>query len=232
MTKDKPPIIFLLIPIIIGIGLVAFGIYNTKQQNLQTKNFVETTGYFVGTDIYSNDDNNPTYMLIYTYNVDGVDYYISTNYGTSFVPESGSKKTIQYNPNNPNDAIIKGFGANYILFLVGFIFIGFSLIPIMASSSKQYMDIIFSILIGLIFIGIGSMIFYFMCLGTDTISLKAALQSAGFMLLFPIVFVGGGILMIVSSIYYKIRRLCKKKEGYLTFFFLCISFPIKQILLC
>lgn len=64
-----------------------------------------------------------TYRLIYTYQVDGQEYTVSTDMGVGMVPEYGSVKEIQYNPKNPDDAFISGPNSHLFKIFFGLFFI-------------------------------------------------------------------------------------------------------------
>ncbi len=67
--------------LIIGIVCLYFGIKDTYKLNNITKEYSTTNGYFKDYDIYSKSKDGITYKLIYTYEVDGKEYTVATDYG-------------------------------------------------------------------------------------------------------------------------------------------------------
>jgi hypothetical protein len=178
MNNKKMEIIFPLIFVLIGITLLFFGVKSTYNRMEKTKNYVSVEGTFIGSSIYSSDDDGTTYTLTYSYRVNGNKYEISTNYGTGSVPDIGTKKNIKYNPDNPSEAIITGFGSNGLLLLLGFMFTTIPLIPLFSmfvnsnnSISSKIKEKIFGIFLGTVFIILGGACYYLMCSGSDSLSI-------------------------------------------------------------
>lgn len=67
--------------LIIGIVCLYFGIKDTYKLNKITREYSVANGYFVDYDIYSKSKDGTTYKLIYTYEVDGIEYTVATDYG-------------------------------------------------------------------------------------------------------------------------------------------------------
>ena len=67
--------------LIIGIVCLYFGIKDTYKLNKMTREYSTINGYFIDYDIYSKSKDGTTYKLIYTYEVDGIEYTVATDYG-------------------------------------------------------------------------------------------------------------------------------------------------------
>lgn len=104
------------ISLMIGVLVLISGVKGAIELSGISRNYETTEGYFSDYEIYSEGGynavrrrhTNDTYRLIYTYQVDGQEYTVSTDMGVGMVPEYGSVKEIQYNPNDPDDAFISG----------------------------------------------------------------------------------------------------------------------------
>lgn len=159
--------------LICGIVMLFFGIKGTYNLNKKIQGYKEVNGYFIDYDIYSSDEDGTTYKLIYSYEVNGKQYTVATDYGTSIIPKDNSTKTIKYNPNNPEESIVTGTNASMGLIFIGFMFVIIPTIMILIFISKNgcfdklNIDLIGAI-IGLTFTGLGFGILY-MLTGTFSI---------------------------------------------------------------
>lgn len=213
VNKKRDDIAWIIIEIfmiVIGIVIIVFGIKGIINENIETKNYIKVEAKFVGTD--SEDSEGGTYSLLYEYIVDGEAYYISTDYYTSIIPKEGSIKTIKYNPGNPDDAVIAGFGEKSLVLVLGFMFVGIPLIILMASSNKKdksspsvkkFKSFITSLLISLVIFGIGFGFCYIMCLGTDNFSIWEAFKNSGGLIIIPLVFMIVGIYSLFVTLFGK-----------------------------
>lgn len=112
--------LLLLITFIVGICLIYFGIKNQNELKEKSKDYLETEGYYTSYSTYGESD---THKLIYTYEVDGKEYNISTDYGAMIIPKENSTKIIKYDKNNPEEAIIEGINRNNIDICLGSVFV-------------------------------------------------------------------------------------------------------------
>lgn len=112
--------LLLLLTFIVGICLIYFGIKNQNELKEKSKDYLETEGYYTSYSTYGESD---THKLIYTYEVDGKEYNISTDYGAMIIPKENSTKIIKYDKNNPEEAIIEGINRNNIDICLGAVFI-------------------------------------------------------------------------------------------------------------
>lgn len=222
--SDEPPIILLGIFLLVGILMLVLGIKVNNSYKEKSENYIETQGKYIGAQLYSTDsESGSTYSLNYSYEVKGETYTVTTDYGTSFTPQYGSEKTILYNPDHPEEAIIKGNNSSILLFILAIFFIG---IPglilganivkkIKSNTVRNILEMIGTILIGILFIGVAGIIYYLMCAGTNDFSIRTAIRSAGFLIIFPIIFAGAGVMIIGSVIYLEIKELIQmSKQGH------------------
>ncbi|MDD2376984.1 MAG: DUF3592 domain-containing protein [Clostridia bacterium] len=198
MNDNKPPFMILIPFMLIGILLLIIGANNIYTTNLKTKDYVAVDGKFIKSSIYSNNSDETTYKLTYSYVVNNQEYYISTDYGTSSVPKVGSTKTIKYDMNNPEQAILSGFGTNEFLLYGGILFLGIPLIVIFKSAA----------LVGIIFTLMGFGAYYMMCSSTNSLSPIEAFKINGLWILIPIIFIVVGIWTLIG-------RLFMKKEKFI-----------------
>ena len=115
--------LLLIAAFIVGIALVYFGIKDQNELKQKTKDYIETEGYFTDYSVYSESEDGTTYRLIYTYEVNGEEYTVSTDYGTAIIPKENSTKMIKYDENNPSEAILEGANGNNIKIYIGAFFI-------------------------------------------------------------------------------------------------------------
>ena len=79
-----------------GMLMLVFGIKDTYTLNKKIGNYNTTDGYFESYDIYNSDEDGITYRLTYVYEVDNKKYYVSTDYGTSYIPAENSVREFVY----------------------------------------------------------------------------------------------------------------------------------------
>jgi len=218
--KTYAPLAFFMgIILLVGLVFVTIGISINKNYKEKTKYYVETQGKYIDAEKYSTgNDSGSTYSLIYAYEVNGRTYTVSTDYGTSFRPKKGTQKTILYDPADPSESIIKGNASGKFVFIFGLIFcvvpvgilVGTILGHIKNEKIKNILETIKCIFIGVCFMGGAAAIYYLMCAGGDDFSIGTALQTAGFAIVFPLIFAGVGIMIIGSTIYLAIKDLMSK----------------------
>ncbi len=204
MKNKKGATLIFVVVMLIGATLISCGVMSSIRNKEYTKYYVETKGVFSGADKYSED----TYSLEYEYVVDGEKYYISTDYSTGIIPKEGTTKTIRYNPDNPEEAVIGGETTNMIFYVIGFMFFFIPLVFIITKSNekeenemkRKTKEKLMPILIGLIFAGVGIGFYILMCSGGDDLSLKSAWDTAGFIIVIPIIFTVLGVYVTISSI--------------------------------
>lgn len=128
--KVRPAVLFVGIPLLIGILFLFSGIKGIVERSMTVKNYAKTDGCLCDYEIYSTGGydslrrrhTNDTYRLIYCYDVGGREYRASTDIGTGVIPEMGSVKEIRYNPQNPADAFIMGPDSSAFKIFFGLLF--------------------------------------------------------------------------------------------------------------
>lgn len=184
-----------------GIAMLFFGIKDTYKLNKIAKNYITTNGYFSDYDIYRSDEDGTTYRLTYTYEIDGVNYTIRTDYGTNYIPERNSIREVKYNPENPEESILVGTNSKNGLIYMGAFFTLGSLVFILAAFTilgyfdKFKIDVM-GTYFGIVFIIVGIGIILFQ--NGTTGSLLETVKSFGFWILIPFMFIVVGIFQTVK----------------------------------
>ena len=128
MDRNAPKGLFTIV-IIIGLLLVIIpSIYITKREN-KSIDYIETTAIFIRAEkSMVSDSGTQMYKLIYTYKVNGVQYYYESDCSTSVIPKEGSKIKIKYNPVMPSYAYSNSFNVANVFQTIGMFFICIPLI--------------------------------------------------------------------------------------------------------
>lgn len=199
---------FLVISVLVtGTVCLFIGIKGNNKLNETTKNYVTIDGFFTNYEIYnkSKKNNTTSYKLIYTFKVDGKEYKVSTDYGSSYIPEKNSVRKVQYNPSNPNESILSGtnsknfliyFGAFFILVSIAFII---GALHMKGVFNKVNIDIM-GLYVGITFFIIGMGIIFFES-GTKS-SLLDIIKSLGLWFVIPISFIIIGIYQIIRCLFF------------------------------
>lgn len=203
-SRDRPPLMILIPFLLLGLAILSIGIYLTHKQKIETQDYIETTGIFIESSIYSDDEDGITYALTYRYRVNNETYYITTDYGSGSVPSVGSQKTIKYNPNNPSEAIITGFNSYTLILFLGGMFTFIPLAMIMNSAFFANFVILF----------LGIITYYIIGSSSDDLSLAKVFKTNGLLTLVPLLLIGAGIINIVYFIFNKDKFKSSNKEDY------------------
>lgn len=198
-----------LLTFFIGVGCLFFGIKETVQLNKTTKDYLTTNGYFTDYHIYHIDKDGTTYELVYTYEVNGKNYTVSTNYGTNYTPEENSIREVKYDPDDPSESILVGtnnskfliyFGAFFTLGSFAFILGGLYIKGVFDKIKINVMGLYFGFCFFLI--GIGILLFQN---GTTT-SLLETIKSFGAWIIIPILFILVGLFQIIKCLFPKLEK--------------------------
>ena len=144
-----------------------------------------------------------TYELIYTYEVKGKNYTVSTNYGTNNIPDENSIRKVKYDSNNPSKSILVGTNNSNFLIYFGIFFTLSSIAFILGGLyTKEIFDKIKINIMGL-YLG-----FCFFLIGTSitllqngtTTSLLEAINSFGIWIIIPILFIIVGLVQIIKCL--------------------------------
>lgn len=117
--KPWQGVLFGLIFAIVGIALLCFAVSSIKTYNEKNETFVETTSRVV--DYKYNDER--LQAIVVEYVVDGQTYQKVSNSYSNMPKSIGTKVSIRYNPNNPQDAIWTSDSTNIVLPIIGVVFI-------------------------------------------------------------------------------------------------------------
>lgn len=193
-----------------GILFVYIGI--TSNSNNTIENPVKTTGYFTNYEEIE-DDENTTYVLIYTYQVDDETYQIKTDYSVSSIPNIGSERPIKYNALNPSQAVIIGSSSGNMFLIIGLMFMIVPLAFILDFLPDKIKNVnsFQSLLLG-IFFSVMSIFSIYLLFGT--FSINDILKNISFtylcLLLFLTFFGIIGIYLIVQSVFLIIKSFKKQ----------------------
>ena len=198
----------------IGIVLLAVGIRGSVLQHRQTAGYQAADGAFADYTVYSSDRDGTTYQLIYLYTVEGETYSVATDYGTGSIPEIGSTKTILYNPDNPEEAVLAGVNRHMLTLVLGGMFTLVPLVFILGWLSAgghlaRFSVDLLGLVIGLVFavLGVG---FYYLMAGS--FSIAAAFSAAGFWVVIPLLMAAAGIWQVVRCLVQGFRPSCAEEE--------------------
>lgn len=189
-----------------GIVMLFFGIKDTYKLNKNTKGFITTNAYYKDYEIYDTDKDGTTYKLKYVYVIDDIEYEVSTDYGSNYIPLKNSIRKVKYNPDNPSESILVGLNNKKVLIYAGLFFVLGSIpfilfgLMMLGMFNKVKIDII-GIYIGFAFliIGIGSVLLQ----NTETNSLLETIKSMKLWFLIPIMFIIIGIYQIIKKLIIK-----------------------------
>ncbi len=218
---------FLVISILLsGIICLVIGLKDTYHISKKTKNYLITTGYFKDYEIYNasaedkHDKNKThiTYHLIYAYTIDGQEYTIKTDYGSSSIPSLNSSRKIKYNPSHPNEAILIGTTTNSGLIYFGTFFLLGGMVFVLAflyvtGVFDKFKINILGLYVGIVFfiVGIGIIAFQ---VGELT-SLKEAIKRMGLWIFIPIMFIIIGCFQIIKCLFFErleVKKVSIKKH--------------------
>ena len=188
-----------------------FGATSLVNTTAMTKDWGKVKGQYVGREIYNSDDTDgeTSYRLIYTYDIDGQTYVISTNYGTNSIPQLGASKTIRYNPENPEQAAFADFSSDVGLMIFGFIFALLPSLMVLAVMGKMNAGA-GQIVMGFVFAAMGGGAYYLMGMNLTSFSPKAVYEGTGIAAILVIIFMTFGILIAMGGMKGCLR---KWKEG-------------------
>lgn len=198
-----------MVVLLLGIVFLFIGIKDTYKQNKITKDYITTNGYFIDYKIYNSNKNSKgnkstTYQLIYVYEVDGMKYTVSTDYGVGYIPEKNSMREVKYNPSNPEESILVGTNSkNFLIYFGGFFMpgsIGFILGALYIKGVFDNMKInIMQLYFGFTFliIGIGFILFQ----NGTTSSFLGTVKSLGIWMIIPVLFIILGSVEIIKCLH-------------------------------
>lgn len=185
-----------------GIVLLFFGIKNSVSLAIKTKDWFEAPGYFRDYSIYDiDDDGETTYRLKYVFYSGGAEYFVETDYGSGVIPEIDSVRTVLYEPENPENAIIKGGTASVTYLTIGFMFTFIPLFMIFCwlwinGKIKVHVNV-FDFTAGFLIFAVGELCLYMM---GGSAFLWKAFGSMGFLAIIPTLMAVVGIFQMVKTV--------------------------------
>lgn len=197
MDKNETPYMIIIPFLLMGIIGIIIGSYLIYKDNIKSENYHIIDGKFIGSSVYSKDSDGTTYKLTYSYNVNDNEYKLSTNYGSGFIPDIGSIKSIKYNPDNPNEAMFTGLSSSIFILLAGIF--TFLLTTAVIFKNSKYSSIVI-LLSGCIF-------YYIIGSEINDFSLFNIIKNSGLWILIPVLFIIIGIYSLICSIFnFKIKK--------------------------
>ena len=199
----KAVIIFLLsVALLAGIVLLFFGIKDSINLAIKTKDWFEATGYFRDYSVYKvNDDGETTYRLRYVFYSGGSEYFVETDYGSEVIPETDSVRTVLYEPENPENAVLKGGTASASYLTIGFMFTFipfFMIICWLWINGKIKLHVkVFDFTAGFIIFAVGELFIYLM---SGSIFFWKAFGSMGFLAIIPSLLAVVGIIQMIKTV--------------------------------
>lgn len=194
-------IILQLLPCILGICVLAFGIIGILKEKKRTENYETVQGY-CSEHVYSytNDEGNSYYRWTYSYMADGQEYSVTTNFDANFYPAIGSKRIIKYNPARPGDAFIPGMSFHHIAVLAGIIITAVTLINLLNTFVKYCPVDLCGIVKGIALALSGFGVNYLLI---GSFSVPSAYEALGYVVILPIIFIAVGICVAIRSLFRK-----------------------------
>ena len=200
----KKAIIILLFSsaLLAGIVLLFIGIKDSVSLAIKTKDWFDAPGYFRDYSIYDvDDDGEITYRLKYVYYSGGAEYFIETEYGSGVIPEIDSVRTVLYEPENPENAVLKGGTASSVYLTIGFMFTFIPLFMIVCwlwinEKIKLHVNV-FDFTAGLLIFAVGELCVYMM--GGSVFPWKA-FSSMRFLAIIPSIMIVVGIFQMVKTV--------------------------------
>lgn len=204
LSIKKLVIIFLFSSALLaGIVLLFFGIKDSISLAIKTKDWFEATGYFRDYSVYMvNNDGKTTYRLKYAFYSGGSEYFVETDYGSGVIPEIDSERMVLYEPENPENAVLKGGTAAATYLTIGFMFTFIPLFMMICwlwinEKIKLHVNV-FDFTAGFLIFAVGELCIYMM--GGSIFPWKA-FGSMGFLAIIPSLMAAAGIFQMVKTVF-------------------------------
>ncbi len=185
-----------------GIVLLFIGIKDSISLAIKTKDWFEAPGYFRDYSVYDiDDDGETTYRLKYVFYSGGAEYFVETDYGSGVIPEIDSVRTVIYEPENPENAIIKGGTASATYLIIGFMFTFIPLFMIFCwlwinGKIKLHVNV-FDFTAGFLIFAVGELSVYIM---SGSVFPWKAFGSMGFLAIIPTIMVVVGVIQMIKTV--------------------------------
>lgn len=201
--KKAVIIIFFSAALLVGTVSLFVGIKDSVSLAAKTKDWFDTTGYFRDYSIYNvNSDGETTYRLKYIYYAGGAEYIIETDYGSEIIPEIDSVRTVLYEPENPENALLKGGNSSDVFLYTGVLFTFAPLFMItvwLFTTGKLKINVkIFDFTAGFVLFAVGELAIYLI---GGSFWIGDALKAMGIIILIPGLMVTVGVLQMIKTVF-------------------------------
>ncbi|MBQ7874760.1 MAG: DUF3592 domain-containing protein [Oscillospiraceae bacterium] len=206
--KKAVIIILFASALLVGAVLLFFGIKESVAIAIKTKDWFDAPGYFRDYSIYNvNSDGETTYRLKYVYYAGGAEYFIETDYGSEIIPEIDSVRTVLYEPENPENAVLKGGNSSAVYLYMGVLFTFapiFMIICWLFVTGKTKLNVkTLDFTAGLILFVVGELAIYLM---GGSLWIGNALKAMGIVVLIPGLMVAVGILQMIKTVFVSVKE--------------------------
>lgn len=211
----KLVIIFLFsLALFSGIVLLFLGIKDSVALAIKTKDWFEASGYFRDYSVYKiNDDGKTSYRLRYVFYSGGAEYFVETDYGSEVIPEIDSVRTVLYEPENPENAVLKGGTASGVYLTIGFMFVFIPLFMIICwlfAAGKLKMPVkVLDFTAGFVIFAVGELFIYLM---SGSVFLWNAFGSMGFLAIIPSLLAFVGIIQMFKTVLIGTKEKNERKK--------------------
>ncbi|MFA6829036.1 MAG: DUF3592 domain-containing protein, partial [Saccharofermentanales bacterium] len=154
-TQKRSSIGIVIIIIIVGVVLLAMGVYQNIDRSNKKEYYIATTGVLVDEEVSRSDRDLSA--PVYEYQVEGQTYSYNSSVSTNGSNKTGQEVTIRYNPSNPNEAFVdSAVSPSVLLIALGGLFLlagTLGLVSNAKSLDKSKRDFLIGINAGLMFMG-------------------------------------------------------------------------------
>ena len=185
-----------------GIVLLFLGIRDSISLAIKTKDWFDATGYFRDYSVYDiDDDGETTYCLRYVFYSGGAEYFVETDYGSEIIPETDSVRTVLYEPENPENAVLKGGTAAETYLTIGFMFTSIPIFMIICwffVTGKLKISVkILDFTAGFILFAVAELFIYII---GGSLWIGGAFESMGLVAVIPAIMALVGILQMLKTV--------------------------------
>lgn len=203
-------IIIFLFAAALTVGFISlfFGVKDTVALAIKTKDWFDAPGYFRDYSVYNvNSDGETTYRLRYVYYAGGAEYFVETDYGSEIIPEIDSVRTVLYEPENPENAVLKGGSSSSVFLYIGIMFTlvpGFMIICWLFVTGKIKISVkLLDFTVGFVIFAVGELAIYLM---SGSLWMGNAFKSMGLVAIIPALLVTVGALQMIKTIFAAIKE--------------------------
>lgn len=192
-----------------GIVTVLFSVIDIIKDRYETKGYKSIEGIVTGMKVKSNDvgigiadisRNHKGWEVEVAYEIDGEKYTVVSRFLEDKRPELGSTRVVKYNPDNPQEAVIKG-KKYYVGFAIGGFFILIALVCMSVFGNLWENTSISGIFVGLVFVSGGSLFIYDVGNDVNTHNVWKLFKMNPVFILLLLLFVVIGLIIMAASIF-------------------------------